>query len=102
MALAYSVFAILLLRGVYSDFDSGDATLGEVDDRLDIHNVAVWVTFVVVVAALVTWAVAAVTMRRGTKAVGLAGMVVYLRLREKKRPAPPPPEGITRHARDHR
>jgi hypothetical protein len=76
VALAYGVFAILLLRGVYSDFDSGDATLGEVDDRLDIHNVAVWVAFVVVVAALVTWAVAAVTIRRGTKAVGLAGMVV--------------------------
>ncbi len=76
LALAYGVFAILPLRGVYSDFDSGDATLGEVDDRLDMHNVAVWVVIAAVVAALVTWAVAAVTTKWVAQGVGLAGMVV--------------------------
>lgn len=75
-ALAYAVFAILALRGVYNDFDSADATLGEVQDRLDIHNIAVWVVVAVAALAGAAWIVSLVTARRGGGGLGLGGLAV--------------------------
>ncbi|MDQ3628764.1 MAG: hypothetical protein M3419_08145 [Actinomycetota bacterium] len=76
VSIAYGVFAVILLRAVYSDYEAGDATLGEVDDRLDIHNITVWVAIAVVVIALAAWAASVVTAKRGAQGLGIAGLVV--------------------------
>lgn len=75
-AIAYGVFAILVLRGIYSDFDAGDATLGDVDDRLDIHNIAVWVAIVAVAVALAAWVASIVTAGRGAQVIGIGALVM--------------------------